>query len=629
VDAARALITFAQLRGEQGRLTEAEQFGLRALEIFEKADAKGVGVSRSLQWLGIIAWRAARHAEAETYLKRALAVSEGTLGPGHWEVGTALYRLGNVYAATGRFSEAEELYRRSLQNLEASVGTEHRSTILAMRALAVSQLNAGNIKEAEVVVRKAITAAEASLGPEHLDTAYLLRVLGSALVLQGQFAEAESAYARGLAVSERLYGEGARLIGFFSYALGDLYLAQGRLPEARSMLERALAGGERTLGPDHPNTLNSLRMLAELDLKSNRPEEALSKLKRVVAALGARRQEGGQLTAQRFSNEIRPLLRRSASASLANAAWQLGAGTSPSSAERADDAFVAAQLATQSTAAAAISQMAVRFASSDDALGRLVREGQDLVQRWQAIDQQLTAGAGQNAADAKARQELRAELDQVDKDLRAVDLRLAVEFPQFAALTQPRPLKIGEVQTLLDADEVVLAFLVAGNESFVWAISQERFSWQRLAIGRAVLGEKVARMRRGLDIVELQKKATSGKVDLFDLKLAHELYEQLIGPISHTLDGKRRVLVVPSGPLTSLPFHLLVTDPPARTIDALEHIPEYSGAGWVISRHAFTLLPSVSSLKALRELGKRPAGTKPLIGYGDPAFGLGKPVIDV
>lgn len=625
-DSAWVLLHFAQLRNEQGRHADAERFARRALAIFEKSpDERAAGVKGTLQWLGTITLSAARYGEAESYLKRALEIGEGTFGPQHWQVGVTLRRLGNLYVATERLAEAEAVLRRSVQNLEATVGVEHRATIIAMRALGVTLLSSGRTDEAESVLRKAVAAAEKSLGPDHGDTAFLLRVLGGTLQLHRRFAEAEQAYRRGLTISERLAGEGARLVGSFSFSLGSLYLAQGRNAEAKAMLERALAGAQRTLGPEHPGALNPLRLLADLDLGNDRPAEAMAKLKRVASVLDARRHEsGGALAGQRYNNEIGPMLRRSTAASLATAAWQLGGSSNPSSAGHADDAFFAAQLTMQSTAAAAISQMATRFSVADDALGQVVRQGQDLLQRWQAIDQILTAEAGEISTDAKARQVLRAELERINKDLAEADRRLAAEFPQYAALSRPGSLKIAEVQKLAGADQVVLVFLVGDNESFVWAISQDSVSWQRLAVGRTALGEKVARLRKGLDIIQLQKGAAAGKAELFDLKLAHELYIELLGPVAHALEGKRHALVVPSGPLTSLPFHLLVTDPSANPITELKQIPDYSRASWIISRHAITMLPSVVSLKALRELTKRPAGSKPIVGYGDPTFGASK-----
>ena len=41
----------------------------------------------------------------------------------------------------------------------------------------------------------------------------------------------------------------------------------------------------------------------------------------------------------------------------------------------------------------------------------------------------------------------------------------------------------------------------------------------------------------------------------FDPGMAHELYEALFGQVEDLIRGKR-LLIVPSGPLTSLPFHV-------------------------------------------------------------------------
>ena len=45
----------------------------------------------------------------------------------------------------------------------------------------------------------------------------------------------------------------------------------------------------------------------------------------------------------------------------------------------------------------------------------------------------------------------------------------------------------------------------------------------------------------------------------FDLGLANELYTLLIGPVDALVKDKGHLLVAPSGVLTALPFHLLVT----------------------------------------------------------------------
>jgi CHAT domain-containing protein len=46
----------------------------------------------------------------------------------------------------------------------------------------------------------------------------------------------------------------------------------------------------------------------------------------------------------------------------------------------------------------------------------------------------------------------------------------------------------------------------------------------------------------------------------------------------------------------------------------------YRDAPWLVKRHAINVLPSVASLKALRQFAAREPAAKPLIGYGDPVF---------
>ena len=93
---------------------------------------------------------------------------------------------------------------------------------------------------------------------------------------------------------------------------------------------------------------------------------------------------------------------------------------------------------------------------------------------------------------------------------------------------------------------------------------------------------------------------------LFDLALANELYAALLGPVEGLVKDKRSLLVAPSGALTALPFHLLVTEkPPAAIPDKIEG---YRDAAWLLKRQAVSVLPSVASLKALRGFARTRSG---------------------
>src|SRR5262249_7697101 len=150
---------------------------------------------------------------------------------------------------------------------------------------------------------------------------------------------------------------------------------------------------------------------------------------------------------------------------------------------------------------------------------------------------------------------------------------------------------------LLGADEAVVFFLAGAKESYVFALTHEGFEWRTIPLGEKNIAAKVAAFRRGLDVDELTKSASMGKAELFDFAAAHELYVALFGPVEALIKNKPHLIIVPSGPLTALPFHLLVTTKPAIAA-SIKEIATYRDAAWLVRRHAVTALPSLASLKA-------------------------------
>jgi CHAT domain-containing protein len=99
----------------------------------------------------------------------------------------------------------------------------------------------------------------------------------------------------------------------------------------------------------------------------------------------------------------------------------------------------------------------------------------------------------------------------------------------------------------------------------------------------------------------------------FDAGMAHALYHDLFGGIEDLTKGKS-LLIVPSGPLTQLPFEVLVTTKPDK---ALPRFEAYKRAAWLGQRQTITMLPTVGSMKALHT-AKSSKATAPFIGFGNP-----------
>jgi CHAT domain-containing protein len=93
------------------------------------------------------------------------------------------------------------------------------------------------------------------------------------------------------------------------------------------------------------------------------------------------------------------------------------------------------------------------------------------------------------------------------------------------------------------------------------------------------------------------------------------LYKKLLEPVEDLIEGKH-VLIVPAGPLTSLPLNVLVIRPPKTAIP--EKLADYRDVAWLGARQPISVLPSVASLKSLRQFAKVSRATQPYLGIGNP-----------
>ena len=142
------------------------------------------------------------------------------------------------------------------------------------------------------------------------------------------------------------------------------------------------------------------------------------------------------------------------------------------------------------------------------------------------------------------------------------------------------------MQPLLSADEAMVLYSVVDKRSYVIAITRESADWKENPLGADALAQKVTAFRRGLDVGKARDGY--GKSGFFDLALANELHVTLLGPVEALIKDKCSLLKVPSGALSALPFHLLVTETPQA---AIPDTPEgYRSAAWLLRRQAVSVL---------------------------------------
>jgi len=606
-DIAFSLNNLAALYDNQGRYAEAEPLFKRSLAIWEKAlGPDDPNVATSLNNLAELYDTQGRYAEAEPLFKRSLAIREKALGPDHPAVATSLNNLAGRYVTQGRYNEAEPLFKRALSIMEKAVGPDHPNVATSLSNLARVYVSEGRYTEAESLFKRSLAISVKALGPDHPDVATSLDDLATLYDNQSRHAEAEPLLKRSLAISEKALGPNHPKVARSLSNLARVYISESRYAEAEPLLKRSLAISEKALGPDHPAVAIVLNNLAKLYDTLGRYAEAYTLSGRAVdivarrIAVAGSERSGGTGEQRQFRDLF--LLHVAL-------AFEHGKAGAVSAAE----SFPAAQLASASSTAQAVAGMAARFVAGTDALAAAVRERQDLVQRWQFLDGAIIKAASKPPAqrDTASETALHQQFTETGARLDALDARIARDFPAFAELSNPKPLDIASAQALLAPDQAMLVYLVGGDETWLWALRRDRVVMYRVDLGAKALDTEVAALRARLD------PALNPTLAPFVATRAHALYQKILAPAAPLLDGARHILVVPDGALESLPLGVLVTRSPKSDP---QNLTDHRDIAWFARDHAIAVLPSVSALRALRQVTSASHAPLPFVGIGAPVL---------
>lgn len=603
-DVAVVLNNLGVLLGETGRLFEANPMLQRALAIREKVHGpEHATTAVSINNLAANHAKLGQYAQAEALYKRALAAMEARLGPDHPNVASPLDNLATLYDETRQNDLAEALHVRALALYEKAFGPGHPNVALALGNLGTFHRARGNLEKAEPLLLRDLAIREKALGAEHPSLGPVLNELGILWTTQGRTDRAEAAFQRALTVQEKALGREHPAVALTLLNKADLDATHGRPEAAGEGFTRASAIFEKALGPDHPRLALSLHAFAGFAWAQGNLRQALALSGR---SLGIYRRRwttyGSGEGAESDVQEKQAAVFRHLRALAAN----------PEGASRADlarQSFDAVQVAQATGAARALAQMAARFSHGDDALAALVRQRQDATREATQIEALLLAAASQPPGERKPamEQSLREALAARMKALAGAESTLASRFPEYQSLVDPGPMSASEAQDLLRPGEAMIVYALAKDEAWAWVVRTTDLAFTPLQVREDTLRAWVARVRQTM------VPGPTGRLPEPDREAQQDLYQALIAPLATQLKGAKNLLIVPAGPLQSLPFGLLEAPSPKPAGKAVE--PD-----WLVKRAALSMLPTVSSLRALRRFAKASRGTVPFIGFGDPVL---------
>ncbi|MEW5965080.1 MAG: tetratricopeptide repeat protein, partial [Pseudomonadota bacterium] len=578
-EAASAHLAIAIQHQSLGQLPEAEAHFREGMALQKRlVSADDTSLAEFTSGLGALLHGQGRYEEAEPLMREGLRLHEIDSRRTGNETGlaVALFMLGSTYTAMSRLDEGLRLFERSLAAFQRLAPQGSMQTGIVLNNIATNRQLAEDYKAALDNQLGALAMFERHSPGNLPGLAKINNNLGFLFQKAGAPDKAAEHYREAIDQLTRAFPGGHPDLATARMNHGSLLLELGRPAEAESLLVAALAESRRFLPPEHPDIAVAHGELANLRIRADDWERAAGELDaaaRIHLAQAARQDVGR-------GSDTRSDVRRNAFTFT-----KLVKVEHRRLAADADRAFVMAQHALGSSAAASLAQMAVRNAKGDARLSALVRARQDLVAEWHTLDRDLVATLSNPTAAPETGEQLRSQLATIDQRIAAIDRNIAERFPDYTALANPKPLTLGEVQRELGGDEALVlvvdtpAHLVMGEETFVWVVTSNASRWVRSTLGSEALKREVAALRCGLDEAAWTGSACldltgqfrtdadrrKGKPLPFDTGRAHRLYAALLGDVGDLIDGKH-LLVVPSGAITQLPLQVLVTRPVATPV---------------------------------------------------------------
>jgi non-specific serine/threonine protein kinase/serine/threonine-protein kinase len=305
---AQLLATLGNVYRNLGLPEKAVPLLEKALELRRRAHGpEDVQTLQSLYELGWAYWPFRRYLDAEKLLRQALEGQRRVLGKDAPDTLATQERLADLFGSQGRKQEAFELRNEVLEARRRLYGEKDLRTLEAMPALAQHLEEQGDLPGAEKMWREIVERDRSVLGADHRETLNVMKALARNCVGQKRFEEAEKLFREAYEVQRRVLGEGHRETLEFLRDMAHLYLAmdrkdeaetfyleglktrrrlrraedlstilytndlagfyagQGRLSEAEKVYLEAIRELQGTEGVEHPDTLNAMSGIGNLN----------------------------------------------------------------------------------------------------------------------------------------------------------------------------------------------------------------------------------------------------------------------------------------------------------------------------------------------------------------------------
>ncbi|MBV8652457.1 MAG: CHAT domain-containing protein, partial [Alphaproteobacteria bacterium] len=273
--------------------------------------------------------------------------------------------------------------------------------------------------------------------------------------------------------------------------------------------------------------------------------------------------------------------------------------------------FAASQLIQTGLTAQYIAKAAARLASGDQRVSEALRQLQEaeLALKNLFIERDAEAAkpeAVQNDAELARIDAAIAEAEAKRDDAESAAQAAAPAYGQLVQANAPAPI----VASLLRPNEGLLVLQIGHSSSFGFLVTKTRVTAYRIALTLPETTEAVDHLRETAQV--FFTSSGEPRIPVYDLKAAADLYVKLFGPLEAELKDITHLVISPTGPLLSLPFEMLVTEPAAPVTNG-----DYRDVPFLLKRFATSYVPAPQTFVGLRQIKSASTAPLPFIGFGD------------
>jgi CHAT domain-containing protein/Flp pilus assembly protein TadD len=223
------------------------------------------------------------------------------------------------------------------------------------------------------------------------------------------------------------------------------------------------------------------------------------------------------------------------------------------------------------------------------------------------------------------------EIKELTDEYEKVEVQIRTTSPRYSALAQPQPIKLSEIQKLLDADTMLLEYALGDVNSYLFAITQNSISVYELPkrieiedAAKQVYKLLTVRECRAKDETTKQWDARIKQADADYTKASADLSQMILGAVADKL-GSMRLLIAADGALNYIPFAALpiqsskLEEKKSAIRNPQSAIKE--SAIPLVAKHEIVNLPSASTLALLRQdIQGRKQAEKTIAVFANPIF---------